>query len=292
MNYVKAISKDGFIRVFVADTTKMVEEARKYHNTSPVCSAALGRTLTAAMLMGSMLKNEGESLTLQLDGKGPAGKVIAVSDYLGNVRGTIGNPLVDIPLNSVGKLDVAGAVGTDGYLSVVKDLGMNTPYVSSINIVSGEIGEDICAYYIQSEQTPTACALGVLVDVDYTIKAAGGFMLQLMPGAPDSLIDALEGSIYTLDPVTDMIANGLTPKGILHEILLSIPYEIVEERELGYKCTCNKERFVTAVSMLENSEIEEMAKDEKGINIECHFCDKTYPISQDELKEILVKKST
>ncbi len=290
MNYIKAISKDGFIRVFVADTTSVVETARKYHNTSPVCSAALGRVLTSAMLMGSTLKNENETLTLQFDGGGPAGKIVAVTDWQGNVRGTITNPLVDLPLNSIGKLDVAGAVGTDGYLSVVKGLGMNTPYVSRIDIVSGEIGEDICAYYMQSEQVPTACGVGVLVDVDYTIKAAGGFMIQLMPGAPDSLIDTLEGSIYTLDSVTEMLTAGLTPKGILHEILLSVPYEVVEERELTYKCPCDRERFATALAMLEVSALEELAESDEGINTECHFCDKTYKFSKEELCQIIQAK--
>ncbi len=291
MNYIKAISKDGFIRAFVADTTQVVETARKYHNTSPVCSAALGRTLTAAMLMGSTLKNENETLTLQFDGSGPIGKVIAVSDWQGNVRGTLTNSLVDLPLNSIGKLDVAAAVGTDGYLSVVKGLGMNTPYVSRIDIVSGEIGDDICAYYMQSEQVPTACGVGVLVDVDYSIKAAGGFIIQLLPGAPDSLIDALEGSLYTLDSVTDMISSGLTPQGILHEILLSIPYEIIEERELSYVCPCDRERFAVALSMLEVSALEEMAQDENGINTECHFCDKSYKFSQEEIKAIIQAKN-
>ncbi len=291
MNYIKAISKDGFIRAFVADTTQVVETARKYHNTSPVCSAALGRTLTAAMLMGSTLKNENETLTLQFDGGGPIGKVIAVSDWQGNVRGTLTNSLVDLPLNSIGKLDVAAAVGTDGYLSVVKGLGMNTPYVSRIDIVSGEIGDDICAYYMQSEQVPTACGVGVLVDVDYSIKAAGGFIIQLLPGAPDSLIDALEGSLYTLDSVTDMISSGLTPQGILHEILLSIPYEIIEERELSYVCPCDRERFAVALSMLEVSALEEMAQDENGINTECHFCDKSYKFSQEEIKAIIQAKN-
>ena len=211
---VRMISDDGLLTVMATDSTDTVAKAENIHKTSAVVTAALGRLLTAASMMGSVLKGKDDSLTLRLNGGGPVGSVIAVSDSEGNVRGYVSEPVVEIPLNNKGKLDVSGAVGKDGTLTVMKDLGLKEPYIGQINIVSGEIAEDITAYYAQSEQTPTVCALGVLVNPDLTVRAAGGFIIQLLPAAGEETIEKVERCLEGIDSVTNMLTSGLTPEGI------------------------------------------------------------------------------
>lgn len=286
-NFVKAVSKDGFVRAYAINSKEIVSQAFAYHNTTPVCTAALGRTITAASLMGSMLKSEKESLTIQFKGDGPAGNIIAVSDYNGNVRGYIDNPNVDIPLNAAGKLDVGGAVGKNGFLSVVKDLGIKEPYVSQIPLVSGEIADDITSYYAVSEQTPTVCALGVLVDRDWSVKAAGGYIVQLMPGAGEDLIEIIESQLRGIWSVTKMLDEGFTLTEIIREVLGPISFEVLEEECKEYKCTCSLERMSRAIKSLGKDEISTLIAENKDVEICCQFCDKKYVFTPADLKEIL-----
>lgn len=286
-NFIKAISKNKLVRVYVIDSTQIVEQARAYHDTTPVCSAALGRVLTAASLMGSTLKAQNESMTLQFKGDGPAGTIITVSDYMGNVRGYIANPDVDLPLNDIGKLDVSGAVGKNGYINVIKDLGLREPYVSQISIVSGEIAEDISNYYVVSEQTPTVCALGVLVDTDWSIKAAGGYIIQLMPGADEEIIKTIEGQLLTIYPISKMIDEKFTLEEILFELLGPLEYEIVEKSNKAYECKCSRERMERAIISLGKEEIVKMIDENEPVDISCQFCNKTYHFDLSELKEMI-----
>ena len=283
---VRCISDDGTLIMMAADTTDMVETAQEIHTPSAVVSAALGRLLTASSLMGSMLKGEDDSLTLRLNGGGPVGSVIAVSDSSGNTRGYVSNPIVEIPLNIKGKLDVAGAVGTDGTLTVMKDLGLKEPYVGQIPIVSGEIAEDITSYYAISEQTPSVCALGVLVNPDLTIKAAGGFIIQLLPTALDDTIDAVERCIQDIPPVTKMLTDGMTPEDICKSVLKEFNLEVLDSAFPEYKCNCSKERVKKALVSTGKEALEEMAQDE-CTEVTCHFCNKAYRFSGDEIRKLI-----
>ncbi len=283
---VRCISDDGTLIIMAADTTDMVEAAQEIHSPSAVVSAALGRLLTAASLMGSMLKGDDDSITLRLNGGGPAGSVIAVSDSSGNTRGYVSNPIVEIPLNIKGKLDVAGAVGKDGSLTVMKDLGLKEPYVGQIPIVSGEIAEDITSYYAVSEQTPSVCALGVLVNPDLTIKAAGGFIIQLLPTAFDDTIDAVERCIQDIPPVTKMISDGMTPEEICKSVLKEFNLEVLDSSAPEYKCNCSKERVKKALISTGKEALEEMSQDE-NTEVTCHFCNKAYNFSSSEIKNLI-----
>lgn len=283
---VRCISDDGTLIMMAADTTDMVEKAQEIHSPSAVVSAALGRLLTAASLMGSMLKGDDDSITLRLNGGGPVGSVIAVSDSSGNTRGYVSNPIVEIPLNIKGKLDVAGAVGTDGTLTVMKDLGLKEPYVGQIPLVSGEIAEDITSYYAVSEQTPSVCALGVLVNPDLTIKAAGGFIIQLLPTAFDDTIDAVERCIQDIPPVTKMLSDGMTPEEICKSVLKEFNLEVLDSSKPEYKCNCSKERVKKALISTGKEALEEMAQDE-NTEVTCHFCNKAYNFSSTEIKKLI-----
>ncbi len=285
---VRCISDDGTLVMMAADTTDMVNTAQEFHTTSAVVSAALGRLLTAASLMGSMLKNEDDSLTLRLSADGPTGTVIAVSDYNGNTRGYSANNIVEIPLNAKGKLDVAGAVGKNGSLTVMKDLGMKEPYIGRIPLVSGEIAEDITSYYAISEQTPTVCALGVLVNPDLTIKAAGGFIIQLLPTAMDDTIDKVERCIEGIPSVTQMLTSGLSPEDICKKVLSEFNLEVLDTSNPTYKCNCSKDRVVKALVSLGKEDLEEIANDE-STEVKCQFCNKAYVFTSDDIKEILKK---
>lgn len=286
-NVVRALSHDGGIVMCAIDSTAIVEEMRKIHDTSPVMTAALGRTLTAASLMGSFLKSPDDSLTLSIKGGGPAGKLLAVSDYLGNVRGFCDNPLLELPLNpQTNKLDVAGAVGTDGTLTIIKDMGMREPYVGQVSLVSGEIALDIATYYTQSEQIPTACALGVLVDVDRTVKSAGGYILQLMPGATDSEIDLIERNIGALDPVSALIAQGKCPEDIINMVMQGFQPDILDSFEAGYVCHCSRERMEQALISLPHSDIDEIIEKDGKAEMVCSFCNKKYNFTKEELTAI------
>lgn len=285
---IRCISQDGTLVMMAADTTDMVEEAQRIHQTSAVTSAALGRLLTASSLMGSMLKGENESITLRLNGGGPAGSVIAVSDSHGNARGYVMNPVVEIPLNSKGKLDVAGAVGTDGSLTVIKDLNMKEPYIGQTPIISGEIAEDITSYYAVSEQIPTVCALGVLVNPDLSIKAAGGFIIQLLPTAFDDTIDAVERCIKDLPSVTQMLTSGLSPADICRKALSEFELDVLDESSPVYECKCSRERVEAALISTGLESLKEIAQDEKT-EVSCQFCDKKYVFTPAEITNLIRK---
>ncbi len=283
---VRMISDDGTLSVMAIDSTDIVEKARFLHGTVGVTSAALGRLLTAASMMGAVLKGENQSVTLRINGGGPAGAVVAVADSKGNVKGYIGNPLADVPLNDKGKLDVAGVVGTDGTLTVMKDLNLKEPYVGQIPLASGEIAEDITAYFAMSEQTPTVCALGVLVNKDNKhIITAGGFIIQLLPTADDEIIDRVENSIKDIQPVTTMLTMGLTPEDICREVLKDFSLELLDEFEPVYECNCSKERFARGLLTLGKEELIEISKD-SSTEVNCHFCNKKYRFSSDEILKL------
>lgn len=284
---VRYITEDGSAFIIAADTTDVVARAEQIHKTSAVNTAALGRLMTAASMMGDMLKGKDDSITLRLNGGGPAGSVIAVSDSDGNVRGYVQNPVVEIPLNKAGKLDVKGTVGTNGYLFVMKDIGLNEPYVGQTQIVSGEIAEDITNYYATSEQTPTVCALGVLVNPDLTVAAAGGFMIQLLPGCPDEMIDRIELSMQDIEPVTTMLKNGMSADDIAKRAMQNIVIDKLDESSIEYRCNCSKERVEAALISTGRESLEEMASSDKNTDVECHFCDKVYSFSPDEIKKLL-----
>lgn len=282
---VRMISADGTLTAMAVDTTDIVSEMERIHKTSAVTSAALGRLLTAASLMGAVLKGRDDSVTLRLNGGGPAGVVIAVSDSEGNVRGYVENPIVEIPLNIKGKLDVSGAVGKDGTLTVMKDLGLKEPYIGQVPIVSGEIAEDITSYYAVSEQTPTVCALGVLVNPDLTIKAAGGFIIQLLPTAAEDTITLVEECIRDIPSVTQMLTSGLDPEQICRKVLKKFELEYLDGSEPKYRCSCSRQRVEKALISTGKEALEEMAED-NGTEVCCHFCDKKYRFSSEEIRKL------
>ena len=282
---VRCISQDGTLTIMAVDSTDIVNKAQEIHGTSAVCSAALGRLLTAASLMGCALKGEKDSVTLRLNGGGPAGTVLAVSDSHGNVRGYVQENIVEIPLNKKGKLDVAGAVGKDGFLTVIMDLGMKEPYVGQSPIVSGEIAEDITAYYSISQQTPSVCALGVLVNPDLSIKAAGGFIIQLLPTALDDTIDQVEECIKGIEPVTQMLTSGMTAEDICRHVLKTFELEILDTSNPEYRCNCSKDRVAKALLTLGKDGLNEMANDPKT-EVSCHFCDKKYAFTPAEIRNL------
>ncbi len=284
---VRYITQDGSAFVIAADTTDVVSKAEQIHKTSAVTTAALGRLMTACSMMGDMLKGKDDSITLRMNGEGPAGTLIAVSDSQGNTRGYVQNPVVEIPLNEKGKLDVKGAVGTNGFLYVMKDMGMNEPYVGQTEIVSGEIAEDITNYFAVSEQTPSVCALGVLVDKDLSVKAAGGFIIQLLPGCPEEVIEKIEKSISKIDSVTNMLSQGMTPDDIAKIALDGIEIDKLDESEIEYRCNCSKQRVETALISTGIESLKEMAEENKDITVECHFCDKTYVFTPKEIEKLI-----
>ncbi len=287
---VRCISTDGTLTVMAADTTDIVQKAADIHQTSAVTSAALGRLLTAASLMGSALKGKDDSITLKINGGGPAGTVLAVSDSSGNVRGYIQQSVVELPLNKKGKLDVAGAVGTSGYVTVIKDLGLKEPYVGQTPIVSGEIAEDITAYFANSEQTPSVVALGVLVNPDLSIKAAGGFIIQLLPTAMEDTIEKVEKSIESIEPVTTLLSRGMTPRELCSHVLSEFEIEELDSSEPQYKCTCSRKRVEAALISTGKAELADMAKQEKT-EVGCQFCNKKYIFTPADLEE-LIKRAT
>lgn len=287
---VRCISSDGTLVMMAADTTQMVEAAQKIHEPSAVVTAALGRLLTAASLMGSMLKGKDDSITLRINGGGESGTVLAVSDSSGNTRGYAANPIVEIPLNNRGKLDVATAVGTDGSLTVIKDLGLKEPYVGQVPIVSGEIAEDITSYYAISEQIPSVCSLGVLVNPDLSVKNAGGFIIQLLPTASDDTIDKVEECIKDIPPMTAMLSEELTPEEICKKVLPNFDLEVLDESTPEYKCNCSRERVVRALISTGVNELSELAKDE-NTEVKCQFCRKAYNFSSKDIKDI-IKRAT
>lgn len=283
---VRSISDDGCVLVLAADTTDISETARQIHNTSKVCTAALGRALTGASFMGAMLKGKDSSVTLRFNGGGPAGSVIAVADMDGNVRGYVINPDVNLPLNEKGKLDVGGAVGTDGFLTVVKDIGMKEPFVGQIPLVSGEIAEDLTSYYATSEQIPSVCALGVLVNPDLTVAVSGGFLIQLLPTADDTIIEKVERGLKGLPSVTKMLADGLTPEEICKKVLPEFNVEVLDTTVCEYKCNCSRERVEQALISVGKEELNDMAQDD-STEVKCHFCPAVYKFTSEDIKTLI-----
>lgn len=283
---ISAMAKDGSAVCWAIDSTDIVCRAEQIHSTSATVTAALGRLLTAASLMGCNLKAEKASMTLRFKGDGPAGTVIAVSDCDGNVKGYVENPIVEIPLNERGKLDVAGAVGREGSLFVMKDLGEKEPYIGSTPIVSGEIAEDITNYFALSEQIPTVCALGVLVNTDLTVISAGGFIAQLMPYAPDETINMLEQNIKDIPPVTQMLGDGMTPAQIAFKVLDGFEPNVVSEFPVEYRCDCTRERVERALISLGREELGKMADEQPVTEADCHFCNKKYRFNPAELRAL------
>lgn len=284
---VRAMTRDGFVKAVAVESRDIVERARQIHKMLPTATAALGRLLTAASMMGNMQKIENGSLTLQIKGGGPLGTVLAVSDALGNVRGYVQNPQISLLEKYRGKLDVGAAVGRDGMLTVIRDLQMKEPYIGSVPLVSGEIAEDITEYFAQSEQTPTACALGVLVDTDQSVRAAGGYLLQLLPGAPDAVIDTLEAGIQKAGAVTALLNQGMGAQALLETVMAGMDLEILETTPVAYRCYCSRERVESTLISLGRKELGEIVDEGKPIDISCQFCDTIYTFTPQEIAEIL-----
>ena len=286
---VRGMTMDGFVKVVAIRSTELVRRGAQIHKTAPNATAAFGRALTAASMMGNMQKVENGSMTLQIKGGGPIGSIVCVSDPVGNVRGYVYEPNVPLVEKFPGKLDVGATVGTDGTLTVIRDLQMKEPYVGSIPLVSGEIGDDVTAYFVQSEQTPTACALGVLVDRDLSVKVAGGYLVQLLPGAPDEVIDKLEAGIQRAGAVTTMLEQGLTPEDILGQVCGELGVVFMETTPVEYKCYCNRERVTSALISLGRKELSEIRDEGKVFPVECQFCDTVYSFTPEDVEELLKK---
>lgn len=281
----RAIAKDASVVISVADATDVVATMEQIHHTSAVMSAALGRLTIAAGLMSYGL-NEDDSITLRVDGGGPGGALTAVANHKGDVKAYAANPLVELPLNDKGKLDVGGAVGTDGNLTVAKDLGLANPYVGVVPLVSGEIAEDLARYFVESEQTPTACGLGVLVNPNLTIQYAGGYLIQLLPDAPDTVIDQLENNIQSAPPMTTMMQQGMTAEQIALQLLEGLEPNLLDKSELNYRCDCSRERTARLLASLGADELRDLARTQEETTVSCHFCDKVYTFSAEELEEL------
>jgi len=286
-NIVRAMAANGGIRAFAAVTTGIVRKAHELHSTSPVATAALGRTLTAAAMMSRLLKNEKDTLTIRIKGDGPLGGIVAVSDSGSNVRGYVHNPSVYIPLNPAGHLDVAGALGKKGNVIVIKDLGLKEPYVGEVELVSGEIGEDLTYYFAVSEQVPTALALGVQIAPDESVLHAGGYLIQLMPDVDESIVEYLEDKIFLADSVTYMLSTGMGPADILEKLLGEKGLEIIETLPCNYVCNCSRERMERNLIALGRDELSAMIEEQHGAELICHFCNSRYYFTEDELKRLL-----
>ena len=284
---VRGMSIDGFVKVAAIRSTELVRRGAQIHNTTPNATAAFGRALTAASMMGNMQKVDNGSMTLQIKGDGPIGTIVCVSDSVGNVRGYVYEPNVPLVEKYPGKLDVGATVGTDGMLTVIRDLQMKEPYVGSIPLVSGEIGDDVTAYFAQSEQIPTACALGVLVDRDGSVKVAGGYLIQLLPGAPDETIDVVETGIKRAGAVTAMLDAGLTPEDILGQVCGDLGVVFMETTPVEYKCYCTRQRVEAALISLGKKELTEIAEEGKNFPVECQFCDEKYLFTPEDIRGLI-----
>ena len=291
---IRAISSDGRVKAVAVSTRDLTERARQIHKTLPVATAALGRALAAASMMGNALKEDGASVTLQIKGGGPLGTLLAVSDNQGNVRGTVDDPQVDLPLRPDGKLDVGAAVGQDGTLTVIWDLNMKEPYVGSVGLLGGEIAEDLAAYFVESEQIPTACGLGVLVDRDQSVLAAGGYLIQLLPGAGEDTIAKVEGSLMAAGAVTGLLRDDPDPEAMLRRALSDFDLEILEKSPIEYRCYCSRERMERALISLGAEELQSMIDEQGSADLTCRFCDNVQHFSREDLeamvRDILKKK--
>ena len=283
---VRAISADGMVKAVAVSTRHLTERARQIHKTLPVATAALGRTLAAASMMGNALKGDGASLTLQIKGGGPLGTILAVSDHLGNVRGTVDEPCVELPLRGDGKLNVGAAVGCDGTLTVMRDLRMKEPYVGSVGLVGGEIAEDLAAYFVESEQIPSACGLGVLVDRDQSVLAAGGYLIQLLPGADEDVIAKVEGGLLAAGPVTELLRADGDAASLLRRAMPDFELEILETSPIAYRCDCSRERMERALISLGPVELDDILQETGGTTLTCRFCDRTEVFSRKDLETL------
>ena len=284
---VRAISKDGFVKAAAVSTRELTERARQIHQTSPVATAALGRLLAAGSMMGSDLKGEGASVTLRIKGDGPLGTLLVVADNQGNVRGSVQNPQADLPIRADGKLDVGGAVGHSGTLTVIKDLNMKEPYVGSVELLGGEIAEDLASYFVESEQIPTACGLGVLVDRDRSVLRAGGYLIQLLPGAPEGVIDRLEQGIMAAGAVTGLLKENDDPESLLRRVMSGFELEILEKTPVEYRCYCSRQRVERALISLGKDELRQILDEQGHCSMTCQFRDAVYDFSGDELKALI-----
>ena len=284
---VRMITGDGSVKAIAISGKDLVERARQIHKTLPVATAALGRTLMGCSMMGAMLKEEDGSITLRIKGDGPLGAIVTAADSEGNVRGYVQNAQVELPLKTPGKLDVGGAVGADGTLTVIKDIGLKEPYIGSVELVSSEIAEDLTAYFASSEQVPTACALGVLVDTDQSVHSAGGYIVQLLPGADDKVIDQLEEAVRRLGPVSELLGEGVDAEGLLNRLLDGMEPQLLERSAVTYKCYCSRDRVSQAVISLGKAELKDMIEKEGSADLTCQFCDQVYHFSKEELEELL-----
>ena len=284
---VRAISKDGFVKAVAVSTRDLTERARQIHKTLPVATAALGRTLAAASMMGNALKGDGASVTLQIKGGGPLGKILAVSDNEGNVRGTVDDPAGDIPLRPGGRLEVGSAVGCDGTLTVIRDLNMKEPYVGSVGLLGGEIAEDLAAYFVESEQIPTACGLGVLVDRDQSVLAAGGYLIQLLPGAGEDVISKVEGGVMAAGSVTGLLRENDDPEAILRKVLSDFDLDILEKSPVEYRCYCSRERMERALISLGPQQLESLIEEQGSAELRCQFCDNVQTFTRQQLEALL-----
>ena len=284
---VRAISSDGLVQAAAICSRDLTERARQIHNASPVATAALGRALSAASLMGNALKGQGASVTLQFKGGGPLGTLMVVSDAEGNVRGYAVNPQTDLPLRPDGKLDVGTAVGSEGTLTVIKDLNMREPYVGTVDLLGGEIAEDVAAYFVESEQIPTACGLGVLVDRDRSVKAAGGYLIQLLPGAGEDTIVKVEGGIMAAGSVTSFLEKDDDPEHLLRHVMSDFDLKVFDATEVEYRCYCSRERVARALVALGREEVENIIREQGGCEMTCQFCDAVYKFTAEDLEKLI-----
>ena len=284
---IRAITTDGYVKASVITGRDLVERARNIHTLLPVATAALGRTLMAASMMGDALKIDGSSVTLQIKGGGPLGTVLAVSDDCGNVRGYVQNPHVELMEKAPGKLDVGRAVGENGSLTVIKDLGMKEPYIGTIDLLSGEIADDVAAYFVESEQIPTACALGVLVGTDQSVTAAGGYLIQLLPGAGEDIITKIEAGVARVGSVSRALEGGLDGEGLLRAVLSDFELEILETHPVEYRCYCSRDRVTRALISMGREELADLIAEQGKAELTCQFCDKVYRYTREDLEEIL-----
>ncbi len=284
---VRAITGDGLVKAAAITGRDIVERARNIHKLLPTATAALGRALMGASLMGDMLKEEKGALTLQIKGGGPLGTILAVSDHEGNVRGYVQNPQVELMEQRPGKLDVGRAVGTDGTLTVIKDIGLKEPYVGSIGLFSGEIADDLAMYFVESEQIPTACALGVLVGLDQSVTAAGGYIIQLLPGAGEDMIEKIEAGVHGTGPVSSSLAGGLDGEGLLRAVLKDFDLEVLEKHPVEYRCYCSRDRVSRALISMGKKDLAELIAEQGKAELTCQFCDQVYHFSREELEKLL-----
>ena len=284
------ITTDKSVRFFIADTTELVQKAGLIHDTTPVATAAFGRTLTGASIMGKMLKNEQDRLTFQINGSGEIKSILVVSDSTGNVKGYISAPHVDIPLREDGKLDVGTAIGKDGHLVVIKDYGLKHPFVGKSNLVSGEVAEDLASYFMNSEQQPSIVSLGVYINPDLSVKSAGGLIIQPLPEAGDEVIDKLEALVAHMPTMTELFAEGLTPVEMAERVMTGFGVEITSEADVDFVCDCSKEKFEGGIMTLGEEDIQEMIDEDGQAEVQCHFCNSVYHFSKDDLENILKMK--